>query len=344
MLLAVGNGNGKRFAAVTAVSVIAAALLVLLPRFGGQVTISLLSRIFILAVFGMSYDILRGFTGVINLGQAMFFGSGTYLVGILCLRLGPTPATLLLAVLVTVLYCSVAAFIMGKIAFRGGGVIACAMITLALGEIVRHLAETWRDVTMGADGLTFPIPYMFRERMLFYYYALLFLILMVLALRRFVLSPAGRVLLAIRENEQRAIFLGYNTTAYKMISLQVGGISAGLAGVMFALLTRFANTELLTIQQTLNALLVTIVGGTGTLYGAIVGTAFVQLIQHYLLTLRGVHPIFTRWLLFFGSIYVLVVLYMPSGIIGAYRQLAAYLRNRQNRAAAAKGEALQRGE
>lgn len=330
-LVAAGAKDRKQLVAVSAVALVAAAFLLMLPGFASQATISLFSRIFILAVFGMSYDILRGFTGVINLGHAMFFGSGTYLVGILCLRLDPTPGTLLLAVLATVVYCSAAAFIMGKIAFRGGGVIACAMITLALGEIVRHLAETWRDVTMGADGLTFPIPYMFRDRLLFYYYALLFLILMVIVLRRFVLSPTGRVLLAIRENEQRAIFLGYNTTAYKMISLQVGGISAGLSGVMFALLTRFANTELLTIQQTLNALLVTIVGGTGTLYGAIVGTAFVQLIQHYLLTLRDVHPIFTRWLLFFGSIYILVVLYMPAGIVGAYRQLAGFLSSRNKK-------------
>ncbi len=94
---------------------------------------------------------------------------------------------------------------------------------------------------------------------------------------------------------------------------------------MFALLTRFANTDLLSVQNTLNALLFTIVGGTGTLYGAIVGTAFVQLVQSYLLELRGIHEIFARWQIFFGAIYVLVVLYMPLGMVGAFLRIKGSL-------------------
>lgn len=300
----------------------------ILPHVSGFSTKVLYSRIFILAVYGMSYDILRGYTGFINLGHAIFFGSGAYIVGIFLTHFGNNLTVLALAILTVLIYSSLAALIMGKIVFKGGGVIAAAMVTMALGEIVRNVAERWREVTMGADGLPFRVPDMFRDRIMIYYYAFLFLIIMTLALRQFILSPTGRVLLAIRENEQRAIFLGFDTKKYKMIALQVAGLSAGLAGAMFALLNRFANTDLLTVQQTLNALLMTLVGGTGTLYGAIVGSAFISLTQDTLLDLRAVHPIFDRWLLFFGSIYVLVVLFMPSGFVGLYNSKMAKLQVR----------------
>ncbi|KAB3524429.1 branched-chain amino acid ABC transporter permease [Alkaliphilus serpentinus] len=297
--------------------------LMVVPHFAKTATVTLLSRIFILAVYGMSYDILRGYTGFINLGHALFFGSGAYIAGILFTKLDNTLGILLLVVVLTIIYCSVAAFIMGKIVLRNGSVIAAAMITLALGEIVRNMAERWRSVTGGADGLPFKIPPIFRDRMAFYYYALIFMILMTLILRQFLLSPTGRVLLAVRENEQRARFLGFNTDKYKMIGLQVAAISSGLAGVMFGLLNRFANTDLLSVQQTLNALLITLVGGTGTLYGAIVGSGFIAYVQNTLLNLRSVHPIFERWLLFFGAMYVIVVLFMPSGFIGLWNKLIA---------------------
>ncbi|MPM76368.1 hypothetical protein SDC9_123366 [bioreactor metagenome] len=144
---------------------------------------------------------------------------------------------------------------------------------------------------------------------------------MLAVLRQFILSPTGRVLLAIRENEQRAEFLGFDTERYKLLALQVAGISSGLAGLVFGFLNRFANTDLLTLQQTLNALLYTLVGGTGTLYGGIVGTVIVNLIQNALLNLRSVHPIFERWLIFFGSMYIVVVLFMPQGVVGLLQSL-----------------------
>ncbi len=307
-------------------------VLSLLPHFTSLTNISLFSRIFVLAVFGMSYDILRGYTGIINLGHALFFGGGTYITGIMLSRFSPTLTTILLSVIIAFIYSLVMAYIMGQFAFRGAGfsgVIACAMITLAFGEIIRHTAETFREYTQGADGLTFKVPPMFQDRVMMYYYTLIFLIIMILVLRQFVLSPTGRVLQSIRENEQRSKFLGYDTKKYKLVALQVAGVAASFAGIMFALLTRFANTELLTVQHTLNALLYTIVGGTGTLYGAIVGVAFVQLVQNYLLELRNIHVIFTRWLLFFGGIYVIVVLYMPKGIIGACKGALANWQKRK---------------
>ncbi len=303
--------------------------MIAIPHFAKSATIALLTRIFILAVYGMSYDILRGYMGFINLGHALFFGSGAYIAGILFTKLDNTLGIFILVILLTMIYCSTAAFIMGKIVIRGGSVIAGAMITLALGEIVRNMAERWRSVTGGADGLPFSIPPIFRDRLHFYYYALIFMLVMTLILRQFLLSPTGRVLLAIRENEQRARFLGFNTDKYKMIGLQASAISAGLAGVMFGVFNRFANTDLLSVQQTLNALLITLVGGTGTLYGAFVGSGFIAFVQNTLLNLRSQYPIFERWLLFFGAMYVLVVLFMPAGFVGLWNKYIAEAREQR---------------
>ncbi len=309
------------------------AILLIIPLFSSLSIINLFTRIFILAVYGMSYDILRGYTGFINLGHAMFFGSGAYIVGILFTHFGVSMPVFLLAIVVTIVYSSICAFLMGKISLRGGGgVLTATMITMALGEIVRNAAERWRSVTNGSDGLTFRVLDIFRDRFMFYYIALIFLIVMAIALRRFIMSPTGRVLLAIRENEQRAQFLGYNVEKYKLISLQVAGIAGGLAGIMFGLFNRFANTDLLTIQQTLNALLYTLVGGTGTLYGAIVGSAVVNIVQNVLLTLRSIHPIFERWLIFFGAMYVVVVLFMPQGFVGLWFKYRENKRKKEQQA------------
>jgi len=316
--------------------------LLLFPHVTGVMTRELVGRIFILAVFGMSYDILRGYTGIINLGHAAFFGGGTYMAGIMFTQVGTSGSAMLAALLVAWAFAVLLALIMGQFAFRNtgaGGVLACAMITLAFGEIVRHTAETFRQFTQGADGLTFMVPPMFRDRVMMYYYALVFLVVMTLLLRQFVNSPTGRVLQAIRDNEQRARFLGYDVRKYKLLALVTAALAASSAGFMFALLTRFANTDLLSVQNTLNALLFTIVGGTGTLYGAIVGTAFVQLVQSYLLELRGISEIFARWQIFFGAIYVLVVLYMPLGMVGAYLRFKASLERWRARQLSLSGQA-----
>lgn len=322
--------NKKKVASLLILFVI----LLIIPKFSSYTTLNLFTRIFILSVYAMSYDILRGYTGFINLGHAIFFGGGAYIGGILFKQLKPSMPVFLLAIVVTILYSSIGAYLMGKISLRkGGSVLTATMITLALGEIVRNTAEKWRSVTNGADGLTFNIPELFQNRFLYYYIALLFLIVMAIILKKFIISPTGRVLLAIRENEQRAEFLGYNVEKFKLISLQVAGIAGGLSGIIFGIFNRFANTELLSTNQTINALLYTLVGGTGTLYGGIVGTTIVALFQNFLLNLRSIHPIFERWLIFSGALYVAVVLFMPKGIVGLWLQ---YFENRTRK----KQEAL----
>jgi len=306
-----------------------------LPHFQTNSQLIMMSRIFILAVYGMSYDILRGYTGFINLGQAIFFGSGVYM-GVIFLNVQNNLWFFLLAAVVIIFYSLVFGWVMSKIVLRTGGVVAGAMITLALGEIVRNIAERWRDVTGGQDGL--PLRFsrvaldpLFTDRVGGYYFALAFLVIMTFILRKFIHSPTGRVMMAIRDNDQRARFLGFKTDRYKTIAIIVSAIAAGLSGVVFAVIVRFANTDYLGIGYTLNALLITLVGGTGTLYGAIIGSAFVTWIQSFLLDLGKMYEGFTLLrfpMLFIGSVYILLVIFMPAGIMGGIYHLRDRLNNR----------------
>ncbi|NYB75699.1 branched-chain amino acid ABC transporter permease [Sedimentibacter hydroxybenzoicus DSM 7310] len=311
---------------IIALSVLLIALLIF-PKFSSYTMLNLLTRIFVISVFAMSYDILRGYMGFINLGHAVYFGGGAYVAGILYNKLGTTIPVFILSIAVVVLYSVICALVMGKLSFKKGtSVFAAAMLTLALAEVVRNIAESWRDVTNGTDGLIFKVPSILSNRIFFYYFSLIFLIVMFIILRKFILSPTGRVIIAIRENEQRAEFLGFRIENYKLIAILVSGVSAGLAGLVFGTFNRFANTELLSITYSTNALLYTLIGGTGTLYGGIVGSIVVNVFQNMLLNLRSIHPIFERWLIFLGILYIAVILFMPKGIVGTLRH---FIENRK---------------
>lgn len=315
-------------------------VLVILPMPDGLIgytQMTMISRIMIFAVYAMAYDILRGYTGFIHLGFALFIGGGAYFVGILLVQVANSLPMLLLAVVGTILYASFWALLVGRIAASGGSLLATAMITMAFGEIMRNVMERWRTVTNGADGLNYKVPAPFNDRVFMYYFCLVFMVVMLFVLLRFIHSPTGRVLQGIRENEQRAVFLGYNTNQGRTIALLVAGIAAGLSGVVYGLLNRFVNTDLLNMQMTYNAMLYSLIGGTGTLYGAIVGSAVVIYFQNILLNMRSVHPIFERWLLFFGALYIVVIMFMPQGIVGYINILTEKRKKQKNLAAEKQG-------
>jgi len=305
-----------------------AALLILLPFGLSRSNQTLMTRIFIFAVYGMSYDILKGYTGFLSIGHALFFGGGMYITGILFKAMGATFQALALAVPAVVVFASICGYLMGRLSFRSAGLVA-TMITLALSEIVRNAAERWRAVTGGADGLTFMVPRELMDRVTLYFIALGFMVLMFFLLNKFVRSPVGRVLQSIRENEQRSIFLGYKTMNYKLIAMQVSGITAALAGVLSALSTRYVNTDNLGIATTMHPLLYTLLGGEGTLIGPVIGSFVVNLFQTSLLSLKSVSPIFEKWPIFFGSLYVVVVLFMPEGVTGIYHRVQVLIQSRR---------------
>lgn len=314
------NKMGRTGLIFAVLALVALAILIILPLtpLFSVTTMTMVSRIMIFSVYAMAYDILRGYTGFIHLGFALTMGGGAYFVGILFVRVANTLPMLLLAIVGSIIFSMFWSLLIGKIAASGGSVLATAMITMAFGEIMRNTMERWRSVTNGADGLNYKNPAPFDNRVFIYYLSLVFLLVMGYVLYRFIKSPTGRVIQGIRENEQRAIFLGYNTNKARTIALVVAGIAASLAGVLFGLLNRFVNTDLFGMQTTYNAMLYSLIGGTGTLVGAIVGSTVVIVFQNLLLNLRNVSPIFERWLLFFGALYIVVILYMPQGIVGFY--------------------------
>ncbi|MGP3562567.1 branched-chain amino acid ABC transporter permease [Geobacillus sp. BK01] len=290
----------------------------------------LLSQIFIFAVFAMSYDLLLGYTGIVSFGHAMFFGIGAYTLAIFMKQMGePTVGGVLLAIVVTVILSMVLSLVIGMLTLRLKSHYF-AMLTLAVASLLMVVAEKWRSVTMGNDGFTFMVPDLFRDRLSFYFICLLFMVASYVCLRRFTDSLLGKVLVAIRENEARAESLGYRTLYYKVAANVVAGIFAGLSGILYAISLRFVNTSVFSTEITLDALLMTIIGGVGTLVGAIIGSGLIEAAKHGLMGLAKVHWIFERWLIFFGVVYILVVMFFPKGIVGTVKEWREQRRKRKS--------------
>ncbi|MBB6446392.1 branched-chain amino acid ABC transporter permease [Bacillus benzoevorans] len=300
---------------------IATLILLILPFiYDSRTLLILLTQVFIFSIFAMSYDLLLGFTGIVSFGHAMFFGIGAYTMGIFMKRFEPTLANLFLALLLVILFTAVISFFIGLLTLRLKSHFY-AMLTLAFAGLFLVLAEKWRTMTYGNDGFTFRVPELLRDRTDFYLICLVLLVMVFVFLRRLINSPLGRVIQAIRENEQRTESLGYSVLHYKIISSVVSGVIAGIAGMLYAISLRFVNTSVFSIDITLDALLMSIIGGVGTLIGAVIGAGLIEFAHHWLTAMAKIHWIFERWIIFFGIIYILAVMFFPQGIVGALKSL-----------------------
>ncbi|MGM7636136.1 branched-chain amino acid ABC transporter permease [Bacillus sp. Hm123] len=305
----------------TVLYAIIAAFLLLLPFiYDSRSMLILFAQIFIFAIFAMSYDILLGYTGIVSFGHAMFFGIGAYTMGIFMKQFEPTPFYFLVAVLATILLTGLLSYVVGLLTLRLKSHFY-AMLTLALSGLFLVLAEKWRTLTFGNDGFTFRVPDFAKDRTDFYLICLVTMIVVFVLLQRFTHSPLGKVWQAIRENEQRTESLGYQVLHYKIIASVVAGVIAGLAGSLYSVSLRFVNTSVFAMDVTLDALLITIIGGVGTLVGAIIGAGLIEFAHHWLTELAKVHWIFERWIIFFGIIYILAVMFFPQGIVGTLAKL-----------------------
>ncbi|PLS01153.1 branched-chain amino acid ABC transporter permease [Neobacillus cucumis] len=304
---------------MTAIILIIAAFLILLPFvYESRNLFILLTQIFVFAIFAMSYDLLLGFTGIVSFGHAMFFGIGAYSMGIFMKKFEPTMTYFFFAVLSTIVLTALVSFIVGLLTLRLKSHFY-AMLTLSLSGLFLVLAEKWRSMTFGNDGFTFRVPDLFIDRTNFYLLCLIIMVAVFLFLKRFTNSPLGRVLQAIRENEQRTESLGFWVLHYKIAASVVSGVLAGIAGILYAISLRFVNTSVFSMDITLDALLMTIIGGVGTLVGAIIGAGLIEFAHDWLTELAKEHAIFERWIIFFGIIYILVVMFFPKGIVGTLR-------------------------
>jgi branched-chain amino acid transport system permease protein len=305
---------------INAIYIIIAAFLFLLPFvYESRNMLILLTQIFVFAILAMSYDLLLGFTGIVSFGHAMFFGIGAYSIGIFMKRFEPTMLHFIYAVLATILITAIVSFIVGLLTLRLKSHFY-AMLTMAFAGLFLVLAEKWRTLTFGNDGFTFRVPELFIDRTNFYIICLAAMIATFMILKRFTNSPLGRVLQAIRENEQRTESLGYQVLHYKIAASVVSGVLAGIAGIFYAMSLRYVNTSVFAMDITLDALLMTIIGGVGTLVGAIIGAGLIEFAHDGLTELAKEHWIFERWIIFFGIIYILVVIFFPLGIVGTLRK------------------------
>lgn len=320
--------------------------------FPGTKALGVASRILIFIVLAASYDIVLGYTGIVSFAHAMFFGIGAYGVAIalakwqvswLAIVVGQGAALAVSVALATVI---------GLISLRVRKLFF-SMMTLAVASFALIMATQLRDLTGGEDGLTFSLPtiltpaYRFMEARLFdvrmdgrilsYYLVFLVSTALFLIMLRIVNSPFGRALQAIRENEFRAEALGYSIMLHRTLAGVIGAAMATLAGGLLALVLRYNGPAASMSFEIMvdSILLMTVIGGMGTLYGPMLGAIVIVLAQYYLQpglaglseALAGLpllpklfHP--DRWLLWLGVIFVLIVYFFPQGIVGRLRQKA----------------------
>jgi len=291
--------------------------------------ILLATRVLAFSILVMSLDILLGFTGLPSLGQAAYLGVGAYLTAILASRyqfgLG---MDFWLVVLLGILSGAALAAVFGLLAIRAAGVYFL-MITLALGQCLWGLAYRWNSLTGGDNGINLEVKPVLAgidlsDDVAFFYLVFLLFSLSLLAMFVLVRSPFGRSLEGIRERELRMKILGYNTWLHKYVAFVIAGGFGGLAGVLWAHTTGIVSPETVILTTSVDALLMAVLGGAGTLVGGVIGAFIVFGLREYLST------VVPWWQYVLGAVYVLTILYLPNGLIG----VPAWIR--QRRAAQAK--------
>jgi branched-chain amino acid transport system permease protein len=329
--------SGDRMGSRVLAAILAAILLGLAFApfvFPGTRALDVAAKVCVFVLLVASYDLLLGYTGIVSFAHTMFFGIGGYGVAIALSRMEVGWTAVALGTLAAVVASLVLSFLIGLFSLRVKAIFF-AMITLAVASFFQILASQLSGFTGGEDGLTFRVPELLRPRLAAYYLVFGAALVLFLVLLRVVNSPFGRVLLSIRENEFRAEALGYRTVIYRTIANCLGALVATLAGVLYALWLRYngPNTTL-DFAIMIDILLMVVIGGMGTMYGAVVGAAIFVVAQNYLQagmkvlseSLQGMpllpelfHP--DRWLLWLGVLFVLSVYYFPRGIVGQLRAI-----------------------
>lgn len=284
-------------------------ILIILPLFVNPYIKDMLTKILIYTIFAMSLNLLWGYTGLPSLGHAVYFGVGGYTFGILAVNYGVE--NFWWGAFLAVVVATIVAAIFGIIALRVKGLLFL-MVTLALGELLASLVARLRHITGGHYGMTaIPSPNIGIDwtALSYYYFAFIVFAICFFLLYRIIGSPFGHVLQGIREDEARMRTLGYNTWLYKYIAFIVSGAFAGIAGVLLASWTHHMTPAHIAIQTSVLGFLLVILGGAGTLYGPLIGSGAVIIIE----TIAGIYfP--DRWPLVLGIIFVVAVMALRGGI------------------------------
>lgn len=283
----------------------------------------LATRVLVMGLAAMSLNFLLGFTGVLSFGHAAYFGLGAYgaAMGIKYLQMGD-----MAAIGLGVAVATVAAAIIGALIVRRRGVYF-AMVTIAFGQVFYFLAFRWNAVTGGDDGLTgwhrqpldlgFATIDIFRNDKAFYYFVLVMFALSVAAMARLLASPFGRTLLAIRENERRARFLGVPVERRIWLSFVISCFFVSVAGALYALLNNFTDPRALRFDLSGNLVIMAVMGGMRSFWGPLIGAGIFVAFQDYVSS----HT--QNWMSVIGLMFVLVVRFFPRGVLGVLRRGAA---------------------
>ncbi|MFQ5434602.1 MAG: branched-chain amino acid ABC transporter permease [Anaerolineae bacterium] len=275
----------------------------------------LMIEVFILAIYALSYDLILGVTGLLSFGHAMFFATGAYFTGIAFKSLEWSVwATLLGLVVVSMVQAALFGIVLPRV--KG---ITFALVTLGLASVFSIVVQAsevaeWTGADVGLQGVIAPeFLNTNTERFRLYLIALFVTFLAYLVYRRFVDSPTGRVCIAIRENENRALMLGYNTFYFKMAALLLSSLTAVIAGFLHTVHQPIVSPNVAGLGWTVAALLIILIGGVGTLSGAIVGAAVFRLLEFFLDRWFGETASFLL-----GLVYIGIVLFLPYGIVGTW--------------------------
>jgi branched-chain amino acid transport system permease protein len=308
--------------------------------FPGSKALGVAAKMLVFILLVASYDLLLGYTGIVSFAHTMFFGIGAYGVAIASTGMGEGWAAVAVGLGLALAASLTLALLIGLFSLRVKAIFF-AMITLAVAAAFQTLASQLSDFTGGEDGLSFRNPAWLSPafeygRTLSYYLLYVVVAVMFLLLLRIVNSPFGRVLQAIRENDFRAEAIGFRTVVYRTLSNVLAAGFATVAGALLALWLRYTGPDTtLSFEVMLDILLIVVIGGMGTMYGAVVGAVLFVFAQNYLQdglklaagALGGV-PVLgavltpDRWLLWLGVLFVLSVYHFPSGVVGRLRALA----------------------
>lgn len=344
---------------VKAIVLLIAGLLLFAPFLFQDIrSLEVAARICVFIVLVASYDLLIGYTGIVSFAHTMFFGFGAYGAAIALKQMGPGWDAVLVGALAGVLTSIVIAVAIGLLSLRVKAIFF-AMITLATASVAMVLASQLSLFTGGEDGITYKTPELFKTanklmvdengkvarlfgvklngKLAAYYFVFLSSLTLFLVMLRLVSSPIGTVLKAIRENETRAEAIGYRVVAYRTFVFCIAAVIASLAGTIYAIWLKYTGPDTaLSFAIMIDILLMVVIGGMGTLWGAVIGAVLLVLAQYYLRDLMGtaaemMHnvPILPyalepdRWLFWLGIIFILLVYFFPKGIAGTLAERGA---------------------
>jgi branched-chain amino acid transport system permease protein len=278
------------------------------------------SEIWIFAIFGLGLNLLLGYTGMLSFGQGTFFGSAAYVAGWL---LKHYAINVLFALGIGLAVGALSALVVGYLCVQRSG-LYFIMLTFALNQLFYFVAYQWTSVTGGEDGMPgVPRPAMFgidfKDPLNYYFFvSAIFLVFMSL-MKRIIESPLGKILVAIRENEVRADAVGYNVPRFKLLAFVIGGAFSGVAGVLYAMLFGIVPLEAISFVTSGNVVFATLIGGSGSLYGPVIGSfVFIWLSE-------SVSTLWARWPLLLGVAFIVVVLFFRGGVVEAWTRLRSRL-------------------